>query len=83
MNNLIQVIKILFNPFKIFLEGISVPVCQELIVPAMNGANLSGVFNRAPVLLSPAPDFSNKSHQTIEVSAIYTIYFFNNIQVLK
>jgi len=78
-----QVLEISSDLPDLFPVSIAVPVLKELFVAAVNGLDLSGMFDGAPVLLGPGAHFLDIRDHAVEITAIYTVYLFKYVQVLK
>ena len=78
-----QVIEIPSDPSEIFPVTLGVPVLKEIFVAAVNGLDLSGMFDGTPVLLGPGAHFLDIRDHTVEITAVYAVYLFKYIQVLE
>ena len=63
--------------------ALSITIFQEFAVAAMKAIGSSGVFDRAPILFRSPCYFMDIGDESVEISAVRAVQFFNTVEVTE
>ena len=83
VNELIQIPEVSSDRLDFCPVIFGIPIIKEFLIAAVQSTDASGVLDRAPILLRACGNFLDVGDQSVKVTAIAAVEFFNKIQIIQ